>query len=48
MKLFSRLLLLFLLISIAPLALFGYFNLQQDEATVLIRLSHPPTRCSVS
>lgn len=34
MRIFSRLLLLFLLVSMVPLALFSYFNLQQDEETL--------------
>ncbi len=34
MKIFSRLLLLFMLVAVLPLALFGYFNLQQDELTL--------------
>ncbi len=36
MKIFTRLLLLFMLVSTVPLALFGYFNLQQDEAMLRI------------
>lgn len=43
MKIFSRLLLLFMLVAVLPLALFGYLNLQRDEATLreqaLIRMS---------
>lgn len=34
MKIFTRLLLLFLLVAVMPLALFGYLNLQQDEITL--------------
>ncbi len=34
MKISTRLLLLFMLVSVLPLALFSYLNLQQDEATL--------------
>ena len=34
MKLFTRLLLLFLLVAVLPLALLGYLNLQDDEASL--------------
>ncbi|HEU0282391.1 MAG TPA: EAL domain-containing protein [Gallionella sp.] len=34
MKIYTRLLLLFLVVSVLPLALFSYFNLQQDEVAM--------------
>ncbi|MDP1592678.1 MAG: EAL domain-containing protein [Gallionella sp.] len=38
MKISTRLLLLFLLVAVLPLALFSYLNLQQDEATLRIEV----------
>jgi diguanylate cyclase (GGDEF)-like protein len=36
MKIFTRLVLMFLVVAVLPLALFGYFNLKQDEAVLRV------------